>query len=147
MMGAKAPVVIFGGNESQKVSLLSDFSQYRQSAKRRSQGQEIALRGMLNGNPRKGKRMDSNYYVILGGWMVQRLKLRENDLIIYAIIYGCSQDGESVYRGGDEYLAYASGLSPSTVRKILKRLMEKGLIVKSQEIVGDELLDRYSVAK
>lgn len=56
MMGAKAPVVIFGENESQKVSLLSDFPQYRQSTKRRSQGQEIALRGMLNGNPRKGEK-------------------------------------------------------------------------------------------
>lgn len=95
----------------------------------------------------EGERMNSDYYVTVQGWMVQRLKLQKNDLIIYAIIYGCSQDGESVYRGGDEYLAYASGLSLSTVRKILKRLMEKGFIVKSQEIVGDELLDRYSVAK
>lgn len=95
----------------------------------------------------EGERMNSDYYVTVQGWMVQKLKLQKNDLIIYAIIYGFSQDGESVYRGGDEYLAYASGLSPSTVRKILKRLMEKGLIVKSQEIVGDELLDRYSVAK
>jgi len=95
----------------------------------------------------EGERMNSDYYVTVQGWMVQRLKLQKNDLIIYAIIYGFSQDGESVYRGGDEYLAYASGLSLSTVRKILKRLMEKGLIVKSQEIVGDELLDRYSVAK
>lgn len=95
----------------------------------------------------EGKKMNSDYYVTVQGWMVQRLKLQKNDLIIYAIIYGFSQDGESVYRGGDEYLAYASGLPLSTVRKILKRLMEKGLIVKSQEIVGDELLDRYSVAK
>lgn len=145
MMGAKAPVVTFGENESQKVSLLS--GQYRQSAKRRSQGQEIALRGMLNGNSRKGKRMNSNYYVVLQGWMVQELGLRGNELSVYALIYGSTQDGESLYCGGDECLAYALGLSSSTVKKTLKRLMEKGLIVKSQEIVGDELLDRYSVAK
>lgn len=91
--------------------------------------------------------MNSNYYVVLEGWMVQELGLRGNELSVYALIYGSTQDGESLYCGGDECLAYALGLSSSTVKKTLKRLMEKGLIVKSQEIVGDELLDRYSVAK
>lgn len=79
--------------------------------------------------------------------MVQELGLKGAELLAYAIIYEFSQGGESTYQGGEEYLAYASGLPIPTVRKALKRLMEKGLIIKSQEIIDDELMDRYSVTE
>lgn len=91
--------------------------------------------------------MNSNYDIVLQGWMVQKLGLKKNELLVYALIYGFTQDGETLYHGGDKYLAHTLGLSSSTVRRILKRLMEKGLIAKSQEIVDGELLEGYSVSK
>lgn len=81
--------------------------------------------------------MNSSYYIVLQGWMVQELGLKGAELLVFAIIYEFSQGGESTYQGGEKYLSYASGLPIPTVRKALKRLMEKGLIVK--------LMDGYRV--
>lgn len=81
--------------------------------------------------------MENGYHIVLCGWMMDELGLEGAELLVYAVIYGFSQDGETTYQGGEKYLSYASGLPIPTVRKALKRLMEKGLIVK--------LMDGYRV--
>ena len=62
------------------------------------------------------------------GWMISRLQLRGVALMIYAMIYQFSQDGESVFRGSRQYMADWCGCSISGVKKALKQLLNDGLI-------------------
>ena len=44
-------------------------------------------------------------FIVIQGFMINELDLKGNELIIYAIIYGFSQDGENKYTGSLNYLA------------------------------------------
>ena len=70
---------------------------------------------------------DENY-ISIQGWMITRLGLSGNDLLIYAIIFGFSQDGKSVFEGSRQYLADWCTCSISTVKRSLKALIDRGLI-------------------
>jgi predicted transcriptional regulator/rubrerythrin len=78
--------------------------------------------------------MKDNNYITIQGWMVNQLKLSGNDLLVYAIIYGFSQDEESAFQGAMSYLAASVNASKRTVFDVLNRLVEKGLIVKKEFI-------------
>lgn len=41
---------------------------------------------------------NENFYTVLG-WMLNVLELKGNELIVFAIIYSFSQDGESEFTG------------------------------------------------
>lgn len=71
-----------------------------------------------------------NSYYTVQAWMVNDLGLRDKELAVYAIIYGFSQDGNSVYSGSARYLAEWIGCSRPTVMKVLKSLTEKDLLIK-----------------
>ena len=66
--------------------------------------------------------------VTIHGWMITRLGLSGTDLLIYAIIYGFSQDGNSLFYGSRSYLTEWTGASLTSVRRSLKTLIERGLI-------------------
>lgn len=87
-----------------------------------------------------------NYYVI-HGWMLNELQLKGNDLLVYAIIYGFSQDGESRFSGSLRYLQGCLGVSRPTVIKSLKFLVENRLIIKHQKRINGVLLNDYSGSK
>lgn len=90
---------------------------------------------------------DDNF-VHIAGWMINELKLKGNDLFIYSIIHGFSQDGKSDYHGGLSYLAEWTNSSKQGVIKNLKSLIEKGLIVKIDEkLANNTHLCRYFTAK
>ena len=72
---------------------------------------------------------DNNYYTVQG-WMINRLKLSGNDLIVYAIIYGFSQDSKSKFKGSCQYLADSVGVSKRSIIRILQKLVEKGYLQK-----------------
>lgn len=65
--------------------------------------------------------------------MVQELKLKGNELIVYAIIYGFSQDGQSEYHGSQRYIAKSLSISLPTVNKVVNSLLTKNLIVRTSE--------------
>ena len=91
------------------------------------------------------KIQDENYYQI-NGWMINRLKLKGVELSIYSIIYGFSQDGESEYTGGIQYLCdFCGGVSKPTVIKALKDLTEKQYIIKNQININGVVFNRYKV--
>ena len=69
-------------------------------------------------------------YVVIHSFMVDELGLKGNELMIFAIIYGFSQDGESYFKGSLAYLMEWTGASKVTVIKSLKSLVEKGYIEK-----------------
>lgn len=75
---------------------------------------------------------DNNYYVV-HGWMINRLHLTGNTLLCYAVIYGFSQDGVSMYMGSLNYLKEWLNVSQPTIIKALKDLCEKGLITKQEK--------------
>lgn len=72
---------------------------------------------------------DSNYITILAP-MITQLKLKGNELLVFALIHGFSQDGESRFKGSLRYLIEWTGLDKTTVIKILKSLVEKQYINK-----------------
>lgn len=72
--------------------------------------------------------LKNDSYVLIQGWMVNKLGLSGNDLLIYAIIFGFSQDGDGCFSGKRQYLADWCGSSERAVSRNLKNLLDKGLI-------------------
>lgn len=70
---------------------------------------------------------DENYYVVKG-WMMNRLGLKGTQLILYAILYGFSQDGKTAFKGSVGYLADFAGVTPTSCRMNLQQLQRHGLI-------------------
>lgn len=91
------------------------------------------------------KIMDNDNYVVIQGWMCNELDLSGNELLIFAMIYGFSQDGESSFNGSRTYIANTFNISKPTVDKSLKSLIDKGLIEKTTKIINGVKLNRYKV--
>lgn len=80
----------------------------------------------------KSRIKNENFYTVLG-WMLNTLELKGNELIIFAIIYSFSQDGESSFSGSLSYLqTFANIKSHNTVLEMLRNLVEKNLIIKTE---------------
>ena len=74
--------------------------------------------------------VNDNNFIAIQGWMRTKLNLKGNELLIYALIYGFSQDGESRFRGSRKYIAEWCGCSLDTVDRTLGSLVNKGLLAK-----------------
>lgn len=70
---------------------------------------------------------DGNY-ITIQGWMRTDLNLSGNELIVYAIIYGFSQNGHGEFKGTAQYLADWVGCTRRTITSILKKLVEENVI-------------------
>lgn len=75
-------------------------------------------------------------FVAIQGWMVTELGLKGNSLLIYAIIYGFSQAEGQVFTGSLQYLADWTNSTRQGALRILKNLIEAGLIIKKEKIVN-----------
>ena len=75
-------------------------------------------------------------YIVIQGFMVKDLKLKGNELLTYAIIYGFSQTENQRFTGGLQYLADWTNSTKQGVIKNLKSLVEKGYIVKEDKIIN-----------
>lgn len=75
--------------------------------------------------------------VIVYGWMSNHLNLKPNELLVYAVIYSFSQDGESVFYGSLNYLCKMFNITKPTTIKILKLLVENDLIIKYTEVINN----------
>ena len=74
--------------------------------------------------------MQSNNYVVIQGWMCNELQLKGNELLIFALIHGFSQDNISKFRGGRKYIADTFNISLPTVDKALQGLVNKNYLCK-----------------
>ena len=81
--------------------------------------------------------VNANHYFLVTGWMVTGLQLKGSELFIYAIIYGFSQDGASVYAGSADYLAKWTNTTRRNVMNCLSSLVAKGYILKKEEYKND----------
>lgn len=86
-------------------------------------------------------------YIVLQGWMISDLKLKGNELIIYACIYGFSQAENQVFSGGLQYLADWTNSTKQGVVKCIKSLVEKGFIVKTDKVVNGVKFCEYYATK
>ena len=74
--------------------------------------------------------MKSENFVVIQGWMCNELELKGNELLVFALIYGFSQDGVSKFHGTRQYIADTFNISRPTVDKALQGLVEKKYICK-----------------
>ena len=76
-------------------------------------------------------------YITIQGWIRTELKLSGNELIVYAIIYGFSQNKQGKLTGSAQYLADWVGCTRRTVMTILNKLVEAKLISKTEISLND----------
>lgn len=84
-----------------------------------------------------------NNFIAIQGWMRTKLNLKGNELLVYALIYGFSQDGNSMFKGTRKYIAEWCGCSLDTVDRSLSSLVNKGLLTKypHTDDHGNRLID------
>ena len=89
---------------------------------------------------------DGNYYVV-SGWMINKLNLSNTELMVFAIIYGfCQHDKfNGSYHGSLQYLADFTGTTKQTIIKILKSLVEKEYIEKSESYQNNVKFCTYKI--
>lgn len=56
--------------------------------------------------------------------------LSNKELMVYSFIYSFTQKGCGFYYGGQKYMAESLGLSMRTLQRVLRKLLDKGLIEK-----------------
>ena len=85
---------------------------------------------------------DGNYLNIQA-WMITKLNLKGIKLLVYAVIYGFCQDGDSCYHGSLQYLQdWTSGTKQSII-KVLKELVNEGFVVKEESFPNN----KYYISK
>lgn len=82
--------------------------------------------------------MRDDNFVTIQGWMVNRLGLRGDELMTYALVYGFSQDGCGWYTGGRPYLKSWLGCGEKKAGRLLNGLVEKGLLVKREAVAAHQ---------
>lgn len=86
-------------------------------------------------------------YINIQSFMVNELHLSGNALIIYAVIYGFSQDGDSWFTGSRSYLSAWCQASKSTVSRNLETLCADGLIERRERTESGVLLVDYRAVR
>lgn len=71
------------------------------------------------------------------------LGLKGNELLVYAVIYGFSQDNDSWFTGSQSYLAQWCNSTRQGVQKNLNSLINKGLIEKRPTTINGVLYNDY----
>lgn len=70
-------------------------------------------------------------YITIQAWMRTELNLSGNELIVYAIIYGFSQNKQGEFTGSVQYLADWVGCTKRTVTTILRKFVDEELVTKT----------------
>ena len=81
--------------------------------------------------------------IFLEGWMAEKLNLKGNELITFALIHGFSQKEGHTYHGSAQYIADWTGTSKRTVFNILKSLVDKGYLKRTEEVRNNVTFVHY----
>ena len=90
--------------------------------------------------------MKDENYILIPGWAINQLQLKGNNLMVYSIIYGFSQDGETEFTGSLQYLCDCLNVSKPTVINSLKELVALGHIKKRVDTINGVVFNRYKVS-
>ena len=91
--------------------------------------------------------MRKDGYVVVQPWMVTDYDLNGNKLLIYALIWGFSQDEQSCFYGSTSYIMDYFKLSKRAVLNLLTELEAQGLIRKWSETVNGRPTNRYAALR
>lgn len=83
-------------------------------------------------------------YIVILPWMREELDLKGNELLVYALIHGFSQEAQGCFFGSLEYISKACGCSRGTAITTLKGLCEKGLLRKRELTENNVKMCQYS---
>lgn len=92
-------------------------------------------------------KVNRDNFIVIQGFMITDLKLKGNELIIYACIYGFSQAENQVFSGSLQYLADWTNSTKQGVMKSLKSLLDKGYISKTEKYINGVKFCEYSATK
>lgn len=102
---------------------------------------KIKSRGQVENKKKNKVRKES--FVLIPGWAVCDLGLKGNELLIYSIIYGFSQEENQTFRGSLRYLMDWTNSTKKSVLNILKSLVGKGLIKKIERFENNVKFCEY----
>ena len=91
------------------------------------------------------RKLNNKNYIAIADWMVTSFDFNTRELLCYAIIYGFSQDGESVFSGSLNYLSTWLGIRRDNVMRYLNGLVEKGVVTKEKKSSGSKTWCEYKV--
>lgn len=77
-------------------------------------------------------RISNNYITIVGAARVE-LGLKGNELLVFSIINGFSRTENMWFTGSTSYLCDWTGASKKTVIEILKKLVQKGYLIRGEK--------------
>lgn len=80
-------------------------------------------------------RINADSYIVVQGWMITELNLKGNELLVFAIIHGFSQDNAGEFTGSLQYLADWTNSTRQGCIKSLKSLLNKKLILKKETVI------------
>ena len=72
--------------------------------------------------------MQDGGFLVIQKWMLTDLNLKSTELMVYAIIYGFSQDGQGECWASLDYFQLWTGASRSSIIRAINSLEEKGFI-------------------
>lgn len=78
------------------------------------------------------KKFKIGNYITVPGFAIVELGLSGNELICYSLVYGFTQDEETEFKGSLTYIASALNITKQNAKKVIDRLIERGLIVKRE---------------
>lgn len=90
--------------------------------------------------------INNESYVVIWGWMLNNLKLKWNELIVYATIYSFTNGtDEHCYRWSANYLSERCWLQRRQVMNVLKSLENKWYIERKERTInGVKFVDYYT---
>lgn len=92
-------------------------------------------------------KLKENSYIVIFPWMIEELKLKGTDLLVYAIIHGYSNAPDQKFTGSLQYLAEWCKSSKQTIITSLKKLVSNGYINKTDMSKNGVKFCEYEVVK
>ena len=83
-------------------------------------------------------------YIVILPWMREELDLKGNELLVYALIHGFSQESQGCFFGSLEYVCNACGCSRGTAISTLRGLVDRGLLHKRELFENNIRLCQYT---
>jgi hypothetical protein len=87
--------------------------------------------------------MANTGFVNIQEWMTKYEKLKGTKIIIYAVIYGFSQDGQTWFHGSSGYLQKWTRTTQKTVLKQLKEMTNDGFLRKDYREFNNQMVPIY----
>lgn len=86
-------------------------------------------------------------YMVILPWMREELDLKGNELLVYALIHGFSQEHQGCFFGSLNYICKACGCTVPTAIEVLRKLLERGLLHKRELIENNVKFCQYTALR